>query len=100
MLKEADLGQFSMKLLPNISPEFDELMAFARESRELANAVRDFLEHGLPILVADIDNLATNTAGDRVFTYQLPDRLKVLLATARAGKFDSIDVPSHGCHTM
>ena len=37
-----------MNYVPQISSEFDELMSLARQDVDLANAVRDFLEGGLP----------------------------------------------------
>ena len=76
-----------------ISSEFDELMSLARHDVELANAVTDLLENGLPLVTADVDNLSTSPTGDRVFTYHLPDELKILVATARARKLDTEGVP-------
>ncbi len=83
-----------MNYIPRISNEFDELISLARDDIDLANAVRDLLESGLPIVRADVDNLTTSPTGDRVFTYHLPDELKVLVAAARARKFDPVDIPA------
>ena len=83
-----------MNYIPRISNEFDELISLARDDIDLANAVRDFLESGLPIVRADIDNCSASPTGDRVFTYHLPDHLQVLVAAARARKFDPVDVPA------
>ena len=92
----ASLGKISgpLNYIPRISSEFDELISLARDEIDLANAVRDFLEAGLPIVRADIDNCSTSPTGNRVFTYQLPEHLKVLAAAARARKFDPVDVPA------
>lgn len=79
-----------MKLIPKVSPEFNELLALARDDKNLANAVRDHLEAGLPFVVADVDNITTSPTGDRVFTYQLPERLLVLIAAARTRKRDAM----------
>lgn len=74
-----------MKLIPILPPELDEdideLVALARENREFATAVLELLKHGLPLLVADTDSLTTTPTGARAFTFQLPDRLKDLMAT-------------------
>ncbi len=82
-----------MNYIPQISSEFDELMSLARQDVDLANAVRDFLEGGLPFVVADVDNLSTSPTGDRVFTYHLPKQLKVLVATARTKKIEAEETP-------
>ena len=84
----------NMNLVPQISNEFDELMSLARHDVELANAVTDLLEGGLPFVVADVDNLSTSPTGDRVFTYHLPEQLKVLVAAARARKVEAVNVPA------
>ena len=82
-----------MNLKPKLSSEIDELFSLARNDVDLAHAVRDFLERGLPFVCADVDNLSTSPTGNRVFTYHLPDELKVLIAAARARKFDAADAP-------
>ena len=82
-----------MNYIPQISSEFDELMSLARQDVDLANAVRDFLEGGLPFVCADVDNLFTSPTGDRVLTYHLPEQLTVLVAAARARKIKAEDTP-------
>ena len=82
-----------MNYVPQISSEFDELMSLARQDVDLANAVRDFLEGGLPFVVADVDNFSTGPTGDRVLTYHLPEQLKVLVAAAGAKKIEAEDAP-------
>ena len=82
-----------MNYIPQISSEFDELISLARHDVDLANAVRDFLEGGLPFVCADVDNLSTSPTGDRVLTYHLPEQLKVLVAAARAKKIQAKDTP-------
>ena len=83
-----------MNYIPQISSEFDELISLARHDVDLANAVRDFLEGGLPFVAADVDNLTTSPTGDRVLTYHLPEQLKVLVAAARARKVEAVNVPA------
>ena len=85
-----------MNYIPQISSEFDELISLARHDVDLANAVRDFLEGGLPFVCADVDNLSTSSTGDRVLTYHLPEQLKVLVAAARAKKIEAENVPAGG----
>ena len=82
-----------MNYIPQISSEFDELMSLARHDVDLANAVRDFLEGGLPFVGADVDYLTTSPTGDRVLTYHLPEQLKILVAAARAKKIEAKDTP-------
>ncbi len=76
-----------------ISSEFDELMSLARHDVELANAVTDLLENGLPLVTADVDNLSTSPTGDRVLTYHLPEQLKVLVVAARTKKIEAEETP-------
>ena len=83
-----------MNYIPNISSEFDELMSLARNDVKLAHAVTDLLERGLPIVRADVDNCATSPTGDRVFTYHLPNELKVLVLAARARKLNTEEMPT------
>ncbi len=78
-----------MNYIPQLSSEFDELMSLARHDVKLAHAVTDLFERGLPIVRADVDNLSTSPAGDRVLTYHLPDELKVLVAAARARQLNA-----------
>ena len=80
--------------MDKVSPEFDELMALAREDCKLAHAVTDLLDGGLPIVRAYVDNLTTSPTGDRVFTSHLPDELKILVAAARARKLDTVEMPT------
>ena len=68
-----------MNYIPETSSEFDELMALAQEDKDVAQTVRDMLEDGLPILLADIGNCKTKPNGDQVFSYRLPAKLKALL---------------------
>lgn len=68
-------------------------MSFVRLDVDFANAVRDHLEAGLPLVVADVDNLMTSPTGDRVLTYHIPEQLKVLVATARAKKVEAVNAP-------
>ncbi len=82
-----------MNYIPQISSEFDELISLARHDVDLANAVRDFLEDGLPLVSADVDNISTSPTGDRVLTYHLPEQLKVLVVAARAKKIEAEDAP-------
>ncbi len=82
-----------MNYIPRVSSEFDELISLAREDAKLANAVTDLLEAGLPIVRADVDNLRTSPTGNRIFTYHLPDELKVLVAAARARKLNTEITP-------
>ena len=83
-----------MSYVPQISSELDEFMSLAREDIDFAYAVRDFLERDLPVLRADIDSFSASPTGDRVVTYHLPEHLKILVAAARARKFDTVDVPA------
>ncbi len=83
-----------MNYIPQISSEFDELISLARHDVDLANAVRDFLEGGLPFVCADVENLSTSPTGDRVITYHLPEQLKILVAAARARKVEAVNVPA------
>lgn len=85
-----------MNFKPKISSEFDELILLARNDVDLANAVRDLLESGLPFVRADVNNLFTSSTGDRVLTYHLPEQLKVLVAAARAKKVEAENVPAGG----
>ena len=82
-----------MNYIWQISREFDELMSLVRHDVELANAVTDLLENGLPLVTADVDNISTSPTGDRVLTYHLPEQLKVLVATARAKKIETENTP-------
>jgi len=85
-----------MSYVPRISDEVRELISLARNNKNLAKRVTEFLEDGLPFVRADVDGLSTSSTGDRVLTYHLPDELKVLVATAKAGKLDAIDIPAGG----
>lgn len=78
-----------MNYEPRVSEEFDEMISLVRNDVDLAHAIKDLLEGGLPIVRADVDNLSTSPTGDRILTYHLPDELKVLVATARAKKLEA-----------
>ena len=85
-----------MHYIPRLSGEFDELLSLARNDVQLANAVTEILENGLPIVTADVGNVSTNPAGDRVLIYHIPEQLIVLLAAARAKKIKAVDTPVRG----
>jgi len=79
--------------IPNMSTEVDELVSLARNNVDLAKGICEILDQGTPFVCTDIDVLPAVSTGDRVFTYHLSDPLKVLLAAAKAGKIDAINVP-------
>ena len=87
-----------MALVPEMSPEVTELLSAAAEDVNLAESVCDFLDSGLPFVVADVDGFPADATGNGVFTYQLSEPLKVLLAAARAGNLDSVGVPVGNGH--
>ena len=82
-----------MNYNPRISDEVDELLSLVRNDEDFAKRVRVLLDSGTPLTCADIDGLATDSAGNRVLTYHLSDPLKVLLATFRAKNVNAIDMP-------
>ncbi len=82
-----------MKLSPVISKEVDELVSLARNDVNLAKSLCDILESGTPFVCTDVDRFPADPTGDRIFTYQLSDPLKILLATVRARNLDAVNVP-------
>lgn len=82
-----------MSVLTRETEEFAELLSLAGDDVNLAQSVRDFLDSGLEPIVLKINGLATDSAGDTVHTYQLAERLQILLLTARAKNRDSVNEP-------
>jgi hypothetical protein len=87
-----------MNLTPEISPDFGELIALARMDGQIADAVLELLQGGLPFAVANVDNLTTSPTGDRVFIYELPKELKVFVAAARTRQLNAEIVPIGNDH--
>ncbi|NTW50529.1 MAG: hypothetical protein HGB19_12525 [Chlorobiales bacterium] len=67
--------------------ELLELIIYAKKVRPVARVLQKFLNLGAPILLSDIDHVATETAGKLVMNYYIEETMKRLLLTCRAGKF-------------
>jgi hypothetical protein len=76
-------------LVPDFSPALRELEALRLKSLDLPEALDEFVKTGLPLLVCEIDRLATVATGNLVFAYKVSDHLQVCLETVRARKVNS-----------
>lgn len=65
---------------------------------DLAIKIRGGLEAGLPLLRAQVDGCAAKSANAHVIGFELPEWLKVHLATIRARHFHTNEIVGAGNH--
>ena len=74
----------------DFAPALAELRALFGDV-DVAQALDELAEAGLPLLVAEVDHLATKATGDLVFAYHLSDGLEVHLTAVRARKLKAMN---------
>jgi adenine/guanine phosphoribosyltransferase-like PRPP-binding protein len=85
-------------LVPDFLPALRELEALRLKSLDLPEALDELVKAGLPLLVCEIDCLATVATGNLVFAYKVSDHLQVCFETVRARKINSEGLGvDHGC---
>lgn len=77
---------------PDFASAIKALSSFRADNVDFAEALDHFSKTGLPLFVCEIDPLATDAAGDLVFSYKLSDKLEVSLAAVRAGNLHAENI--------
>lgn len=72
--------------------ELLELVIYANELPSVAKSLNDFLKIGAPIMICDVDEVATAATGKTIFSYHIEDTMKRLLFACRAGNFINRDL--------
>ncbi len=67
--------------------ELLELVIYAKEVPAVAERLKKFLNLGAPIMLCDVDPVATAAAGKIVMNYYIEDTMKRLLLACRTGNF-------------
>jgi hypothetical protein len=64
-------------------PDIEELFAYGRENREIAQSISDLLKVGTPLLRIDRDQSVATGTGDFEVVYQLSEGMMALLTAIR-----------------